>query len=89
MAQVIRFTRDYKNIKLQDSIILPEDHGKTEEEIEQLIEQKFQNWINIFENPLPAEEPVVDDQTTNSETITQEQVAESQSAEPDQQEPVV
>lgn len=87
-------------MKLQDSIILPEDHGKTEEEIEQLIEQKFQNWIYILNNPLPAEELVVEDQIADSEIITQEQVvdneiitqeqvAESQSAEPDQQEPVV
>jgi hypothetical protein len=71
-------------MKLQDSIILPEDHGKTEEEIEQLIEQKFQNWIYKLNNPLPAEELVVDDQIVDSEIIAQEQIAESQSAEPDQ-----
>jgi len=51
MAQLIKFNRTYKNILYNDTLVLPDDHGKTSEEIEQLIEARFQQWIYNRENP--------------------------------------
>lgn len=51
MAQLIKFNRTYKNIVYSDTLVLPDDHGKTSEEIEQLIEARFQQWIYNRENP--------------------------------------
>lgn len=58
MAQIIRFQKVYKNISYSDSLVLPDDHGKTSEEIDQLIEARFQQWIYNRENPA-TDEPVV------------------------------
>jgi hypothetical protein len=59
MAHIIRIQRVYKNIPFNDSLVLPDDHGKTPEEIAQIMEQRFQQWIYNRENPA-TDEPVVE-----------------------------
>jgi hypothetical protein len=36
---------------LKDALYLPDDHGLSNDEIEILKQQRFDNWINIIKNP--------------------------------------
>lgn len=41
---------------LKDALHLPDDHTYTEEEIEAMKQERFDNWYNIVTNP-PVETP--------------------------------
>jgi hypothetical protein len=45
-----------------DALHLPINHTYTEEQIEAMKQQRFDNWLNMILNPpAPVEESVVDD----------------------------
>lgn len=44
----------------RDAIILPEDHSFTEAEIEEMKQQRFDNWYNIVTNPT-SEAPILEE----------------------------
>ena len=45
----------------RDALHLPEDHTFTEEEIENMKQERYDNWVNIVENPpVSEEEPEVE-----------------------------
>jgi hypothetical protein len=39
----------------RDAIHLPDDHSFTNEEIEAMKQQRFDNWISVIEAPPPQE----------------------------------
>lgn len=46
-----------------DALNLPSNHSYTEEEIEAMKQQRFDNWLNIIMNPpAPVEEVIVPDE---------------------------
>ena len=47
----------------RDALYLPEDHELSDEQIKALQQERFDNWVNIIDNPPPAEEvaPVVEE----------------------------
>ena len=49
----------------RDALHLPENHGLSDEQIEAMKQERYNNWINIIENPPQAEEvtPVVEENT--------------------------
>lgn len=47
----------------RDALHLPEDHGLTEEQIQALKQERFDNWWAIV-NPPPSDEPVVEEVPT-------------------------
>jgi hypothetical protein len=75
MSELIRFQKEYNGINYSDVIILPDNHGKTTEEIDQLIEVRFQQWLYNRENPVeevPSEE--VPSEEVPSEEVPSEEV---------------
>lgn len=42
----------------RDALYLPEGHGLTDDQIAAMQRQRFDNWINIIENPPPPPETV-------------------------------
>lgn len=42
----------------RDALYLPEGHGLTDEQIAAMQRERFDNWINIIENPPPPPETV-------------------------------
>ena len=38
----------------KDAIILPDDHGLSDAEIQAMQDQRFNSWVNYVENPPPA-----------------------------------
>ena len=40
----------------RDALYLPEDHGMTDEQIEAMKQERYNNWVNIVENPVEAPE---------------------------------
>lgn len=51
----IDFSFDSKYGTFSDALHLPEDHGLTEGEIEQMKQERLANWIAIIEAPAPEE----------------------------------
>lgn len=47
--------------KFCDAIHLPDDHGLTEVEIEDLKQQRFDNWIAVIEAASNVETPVIEE----------------------------
>lgn len=47
--------------KFCDAIHLPEDHGLSEVEIEDLKQQRFNNWISAIESASTIEAPVIEE----------------------------
>ena len=47
----------------RDALYLPDDHTFSEAEIESMKQERYDNWVNIVENPPVVEEvtPVVED----------------------------
>jgi len=47
----------------RDALYLPDDHTFSEAEIESMKQERYDNWVNIIENPPVVEEvtPVVED----------------------------
>ncbi len=47
----------------RDALYLPDDHAFSEAEIESMKQERYDNWVNIIENPPVVEEvtPVVED----------------------------
>lgn len=47
----------------RDALYLPEDHTHSEADIEAMKQERYNNWLNIIENPPVVEEvtPVVED----------------------------
>ena len=41
----------------RDALYLPEDHGMTDEQIEAMKQERYNNWLDIIENPPVVEEP--------------------------------
>lgn len=41
----------------RDALHLPEDHGMTDAQIEAIKQERYNNWVNIVENPPVTEEP--------------------------------
>lgn len=52
----IDFEFESKYGVFRDALHLPEDHGMTDEQIDAMKQQRFDNWIAIIEAP-PAEAP--------------------------------
>ncbi len=50
----IEFTFDTRFGQYNDALILPDDHGLTEQQIEALKVQRLTNWLKHFEPP-PSE----------------------------------
>lgn len=44
----IDFEKTNGTYTLKDAIILPDDHNLTEEQIEQIKQQRFDNWLAII-----------------------------------------
>lgn len=42
----------------RDALHLPDDHGLNEEQIKDMQQERFNNWVSIIENPPQAEEVV-------------------------------
>ena len=57
----ITFERTMNGYTLRDALVLPENHNLTEEEIEAMKQQRFDNWYTIIttpvENPNPEPPP--------------------------------
>ena len=53
----IDFEKTDGTYTLRDAIILPDDHNLTEEQIEQIKQQRFDNWLAVITSSvdLPAE----------------------------------
>lgn len=47
----------------RDALTLPDDHGFTDNEIQAMKQQRFDNWVAFLENPPPpaVEEPVIEE----------------------------
>jgi len=47
----------------RDALHLPDDHTFSEAEIESMKQERYDNWVNVIENPPVVEEvtPVVED----------------------------
>lgn len=43
----------------RDALHLPENHGLSDEQIEAMKQERYNNWVNIIENP-PVVEEVID-----------------------------
>jgi hypothetical protein len=50
--------------KFCDAIYLPDDHGLTNEQIEDIKQQRFNNWIAAIENASTVEAPVIEETQT-------------------------
>lgn len=48
----------------RDALYLPEGHGLTDDQIAAMQRERFDNWINILENPPPPPETVEIDGVT-------------------------
>jgi hypothetical protein len=49
-------TLDSHGIVFRDAIVLPDDHGLTQDEIEAIKDQRFQAWADAVLNPPEPEE---------------------------------
>lgn len=63
---MIKIDFEIKNEKYgvyRDALYLPEDHTHSEADIESMKQERYNNWLNIIENPPVVEEvtPVVED----------------------------
>lgn len=62
----IDFEFDSRFGVFRDALHLPEDHGLTDQEIEDLKKQRYDNWIAVLETPpqdlppLPVAEPALE-----------------------------
>ena len=56
----IEFERETKYGTYRDAITLPDDHKLTQAEIEQIMQQRVDNWVQVVENPPPPEEDFVE-----------------------------
>lgn len=54
----IDFTFESKYGLFADALLLPEDHGLSDAEIEAIKQQRFDAWIDIIENPPQDDEEV-------------------------------
>ena len=50
--------------KFCDAIHLPDDHGLTDQQIEDMKQQRFDNWIYVIENASTVESPVIEETQT-------------------------
>jgi hypothetical protein len=50
----IEFVMDHEDQQLRDCIVLPEDHGLSIEQIEQIKQKRFVDWVASMN---PVEEP--------------------------------
>lgn len=41
--------------KFSDALHLPDDHTFTDAQIEAMKDQRFNNWLNVIDNPTPSE----------------------------------
>lgn len=54
----------------RDALYLPEDHQHTDEELEAMKQERFNNWLNIV-NPPASDEPIVPEEPlTPAQSIT-------------------
>jgi hypothetical protein len=49
----IEFEKKYGEIIFRDAITLPEDHEMTDEQIEAIKQERFDNWVAIITAPPP------------------------------------
>lgn len=45
----------------RDALHLPEDHGLTEDQIQALKQERFDNWMAVVNPPPSSDEPVVEE----------------------------
>lgn len=66
----IRFSYETKYGTFSDALNLPDDHTFAEQELEQMKEQRRDNWVAFIDS---TQDTVVqeDQQTTDQETITE------------------
>jgi hypothetical protein len=55
----ITFEKTLNGYTLRDALVLPDDHNLTEEELEAMKQQRFDNWYAIITAP-PVEDPPAD-----------------------------
>jgi hypothetical protein len=55
----IEFEKMYGELVFRDAITLPDDHTLTDDEIEAMKQERFDNWVAIITAPPP--EPVPED----------------------------
>jgi len=48
----IPFEQTNGTYTLTDAIVLPYDHGLTDEQIEQIKQQRFANWLAVITSPV-------------------------------------
>jgi hypothetical protein len=53
----IEFEKMYGEIVFRDAITLPDDHTMTEDEIEAMKQERFDNWVAIITAPPPETVP--------------------------------
>lgn len=51
------FERETKYGVYRDAIILPDDHGFSQADLDAMMQQRVDNWIAIIENP-PQPDPI-------------------------------
>ena len=69
---VINFQIEEGPFKFSDAIHLPSDHAFTEEQIEAMKQERFQNWKNFVLNPPVVEVPdTVEPDTVEPDTTEQ------------------
>ena len=49
----IEFEKMYGELVFRDAITLPEDHEMTDEQIEAIKQERFDNWVAIITAPPP------------------------------------
>jgi hypothetical protein len=50
----IDFERTDGNYTFRDAIILPDDHALTEEQIEEIKDRRWSEWLKVLTSPPPA-----------------------------------
>lgn len=58
--QVIKFEKTDGTYTLRDSIVLKDDHGLTDDQIEAIKQQRFDKWLAIITAVPDENAPIVD-----------------------------
>jgi len=60
----IDFTMSNGTYSFSDALHLPDDHAYTDEQIEAMKQQRFDNWLAIIIGPSTEEIPIIEQGTT-------------------------
>ena len=63
----INFELSRDGYSFKDAIVLPVDHGFTEDQIEEMKQKRFDDWYAIVTAPQPEEEVVAEESAQGEE----------------------